>query len=115
MISDAVPLWRCMAVIEVGDHIDHLDELIREDGLHYRLTPCASSPKGFLWYELHVDSSGSEHRAARTAWAILWAIKRLAADGVVTDLRIVTGAEWLHVPPSALPRMDLHLSGAAYC
>lgn len=99
-------LWRCMAVVEVADHLPDLDDFLHEDGLHYRLEPSTASPKGYRWYELHVDSAGSEHRAARTAWAVLGSLKRLADEDQLEDFRIVSGAEWLNLPTAEPPHRD---------
>lgn len=106
MMIPTPALWRCMAVVEVCDQVKGLDDLIREESLNYRWEVAANSPKGFVWYELHVDSGGSEHRAARTAWAILWSLKRLSEEGGLPDFRIVSGGEWLNIPPSELQQPD---------
>lgn len=87
-----------MAVVEIGDEVDGLDELIQEDGPLYQWR-AVDSPKGYFWYELHVDSVGTEYRAARTAWAVLSALQRLAEQGKLPDFRIVSGGELLNMPP----------------
>jgi len=98
MNPQATALWRCMAVVEVGDEVGGLDELIQTDDPLYRWK-AVDSPKGFLWYELHVDGNGSESRAARTAWSVLSALQRLAEQDKLPDFRIVSGGEWLNMPP----------------
>ncbi len=87
-----------MAVVEIGDDVDRFDELIQADGPLYHWKPI-DSPKGFVWYELQVDSAGSESGAARTAWSVLSALQRVADQDELPDFRIVSGGEWLSMPP----------------
>lgn len=105
IIQPSAP-WRCMAVVEVGNQVGSLDGLIQDEGLLYRWETAADSPRGFLWYELHVDSGGSEHRAARTAWTILCSLKRQSEQGGLPDFRIVSGGEWLNNPPAEPQQPD---------
>lgn len=98
MTPQTTPTWRCMAVVEIGNEVDGLDELMQADGPLYRWK-AIDSPKGFVWYELQVDSAGSESRAARTAWSVLSALQRLADQDRLPDFRIVSGGEWLNMAP----------------
>lgn len=87
-------------MIEIPAGFKNFTELVREDAMAFRLVESVQSPKGFQWYDLMIDHALGKRRAARTTWALLWALKRLAADGVLRDFRIVRGVEWLDVVPS---------------
>lgn len=93
--SDAAPHWRFMAIVEVDEAHDNLAELAPREGPRFRLAPCERSPKGYVWYELAVDGSHGESTAVRDAHIVLRALERLALDMLRTEMRIVSGSEWL--------------------
>lgn len=99
----ATSLWLCTAMVEIPTGFKGFTQLIREDAMAFRLVKSVQSPRGFQWYDIMVDHAMGKRRAARTTWALLWALKRLATDGVLRDFRIVRGIEWLDIVP---PRCD---------
>jgi len=92
--------WRRVAVIEVGADFDNLDAVLADPSLDFRLQPSAESPSGYAWFDLLVDADKGERRCARTAYAVLTAMQRIANDGDIPDFRIVTGHQWLRLGES---------------
>lgn len=93
----SAPLWRFMAIVEVDAAISNLAGLCPKEGPRFQLTACRQSPRGYAWYELAVDGAAGEQAAIRNAHIVLRALERLAADVLRTDIRIVSGAEWLEL------------------
>jgi hypothetical protein len=89
--------WRRMGVIEVRADFDNLDTVLADPSLDFRLQPSAESPAGYAWFDLLVDSAKGERRCARTAYAVLTAMQRIAGDGDIPDFRIVNGHQWLRL------------------
>lgn len=87
--------WRQVAIVEVADDAMDFAQLVADDTLHFRSQPAANAPTGYHWYEILVDTSGGDRRVARTAWAILTALKRSSETGLLDGFRIVNGQQWL--------------------
>lgn len=87
--------WRHMATVEVGcDEVDFA-QMVRDDTLQFQVEPAGKSPPGYQWFLLFMDLSAGDRRAARTAWAVLTALKRSADAGFITGFRVVEGQQWL--------------------
>jgi len=87
--------WRHMATVEVGcDEIDFA-QMVQDDTLQFQVEPAGKSPHGCQWFLLFMDLSTGDRRAARTAWAVLTALKRSAAAGFISGFRVVEGQQWL--------------------
>jgi hypothetical protein len=91
--------WSPMATIEVGENCEDLAALVADESLDFRLQPAAQSPAGYRWFDLTVDASKGERRCARTAFALLSAMQRIADKGGIPDFRIVRGHHWLQLGP----------------
>jgi hypothetical protein len=89
--------WRLCAVVEVPDSTPDFFQLVRDDALQFRVQRASREPTGYQWYELWVDASNGERRLARTAWAVLTALQRIAHEGRLEGFRIVNGDEWLTI------------------
>jgi len=87
--------WRHMATVEVGRNVANFAQLIHDDALEFRVEPAGESPPGVQWFLLFIDLSAGERRAARTAWAVLTALKRSADAGLIAGFRVVDGQRWL--------------------
>jgi hypothetical protein len=96
-IPSSAPLWRFMAIVEVDAAVSNLAGLCPKEGPRFQLTACRQSPRGYAWYELAVDGAAGEQAAIRNAHIVLCALERLTADVLRTDMRIVSGAEWLEM------------------
>lgn len=95
-----------MATIEVRDPFDDLGRLLADMSLDFRLEPAHESPTGYLWFNLLIDASKGERRCARTAYALLSALQRIAAEGGIPDFRIVAGEQWLQLGDAESTRHD---------
>lgn len=89
--------WRLMAVIEVREDFDNLATVLTDPSLDFRLQASAESPRGYAWFDLLVDADKGERRCARTAYAVLNALQRIADDGDIPEFRIVNGHQWLRI------------------
>lgn len=96
-VPASAPLWRFMAIVEVDAAIGNLAGLCPKEGPRFQLTACRQSPHGYVWYELAVDGTYGEQTAIRNAHIVLSALERLAANVLRTEMRIVSGAEWLEL------------------
>jgi hypothetical protein len=96
--SDA---WRPVALIEVAQETRDIADLLRESALKFRLVRAFAAPPGYHRYELFVDTGDGARRVARTSWAILVALKKAAAEGLLLEFRIVTGGQWLTLGDNA--------------
>jgi hypothetical protein len=110
--------WRHMATVEVGCDVVDFAGLIRDDTLRFQVERAGKSPPGSQWFLLFMDLSGGERRAARTAWAVLTALKGSAAAGFISEFRIVEGQQWLGLgnasedkPACATPTRHLTSAG----
>jgi hypothetical protein len=99
--------WRHMATIEVDCGAVNFAQLIQDDTLQFQIEAAGKSPAGVQWYLLFMDLACGERRAARTAWAVLTALKRSADAGFIARFRVVLGQQWLtlshgvdHVEPA---------------
>jgi hypothetical protein len=89
------PGWCQVAIVEVPDNTAGFPELIRDDALQFQVRLADKSPTGYLWYEIYVDPSFGDRRVARTAWAVLTALKKSSDAGFLEGLRIINGEQWL--------------------
>jgi len=87
--------WRHMATVEVGCGEVDFAQMVQDDTLQFQVEPAGKSPPGYQWFLLFMDLSTGDRRAARTAWAVLTALKRSAAAGFITEFRVVEGQQWL--------------------
>lgn len=87
--------WRHMATVEVDCDVVDFAHLVQDDTLQFQVEIAGKSPPGYRWFLLFMDLSGGERRAARTAWAVLTALKRSAAAGFISGFRVVEGQQWL--------------------
>lgn len=93
--------WRHMATVEVSSDTADFAHLIQDDTLQFQVEPARDSPPGVQWFLLFMDLSTGERRAARTAWAVLTALRHASAAGCLRGFRIISGTQWL-----ALDRAD---------
>ena len=100
--------WRHMATIEVGSDVADFAHLIQDDTLKFQVEPAGKSPPGVQWFLLFMDLSTGERRAARTAWAVLTALRDAAAAGCLDRFRVVSGMQWLSLD-RADPAATLHV------
>lgn len=87
--------WRHMATVEVDCDVADFAHLVQDDTLQFQVEVAGKSPPGYRWFLLFMDLSGGERRAARTAWAVLTALKRSADAGFISGFRVVEGRQWL--------------------
>ena len=106
--------WRRVATVEVGSRVKDLPSLVHDDTLKFRLVEADSPRRTFRRYELVVDSSEGERRCARTAWAVLSAMREAAEHGCIDRYRVIDGNQWLTLCSAAFvePREDTSLAGA---
>jgi hypothetical protein len=93
--------WRRVATVEVGSRVKDLPSLIHDATLKFRLVEADSPQRTFRRYELVVDSSEGERRCARTAWAVLSAMREAAEHGCIDRYRVIDGNQWLTLRPPA--------------
>ncbi|MET0231421.1 MAG: hypothetical protein ABW186_10860 [Rhodanobacteraceae bacterium] len=87
--------WQCVAVVEVASDTIDFEELTADSKLKFRSRHADIAPHGFLWYEILVSATEGRRRTARTAWAILCALRNTADAGFVRGFRVVSGQHWL--------------------
>ena len=87
--------WRQVARLEVIGDAPALLQLIDDESPDYRIEPAHNSPHGFSWFDVRVDFSVGDRRAAHTAYAFLTALQRAADDGLLPGYRLINGQEWL--------------------
>src|SRR6185369_17286284 len=95
-----------MATIEVGSDVADFAHLIQDDTLKFQVEPAGKSPPGVQWFLLFMDLSTGERRAARTAWAVLTALRDASAAGCLDGFRVVSGMHWLSLDQTD-PAADL--------
>jgi hypothetical protein len=98
--------WRRVATVEVGSRVKDLPSLVQDDTLKFRLVEADSPRRTFRRYDLVVDSTEGERRCARTAWAVLSAMREAATHGCIDDYRVIDGDHWLNVHPAVLEEQD---------
>jgi hypothetical protein len=89
--------WRTVATIEVIDEAPVLLDLISDDDRFYRLEKAPSSPQGCTWFDVVVDFSVGDRRAAHTAYLVLSSLRRAADRGYLHSYRLVNGDDWLKI------------------
>src|SRR4029453_14892653 len=67
----------------------------QDDTLQFQVEPADKSPPGVQWFLLFMDLSTGERRAARTAWAVLNALRSAWDAGCLDGFRVVSGRQWL--------------------
>jgi len=106
--------WHCVATVEVSSRVRDLPSLVQDDSLKFRLVEADSPRRHFRRYDLVVDSSEGERRCARTAWAVLSAMREAASHGCIDQYRVIDGNQWLAIsaPPPASNDADLSTTNA---
>ena len=106
--------WRRMATVEVGLRGKDLPAVVRDCAMKFRLVEAASPRRQFRVYDLIVDSTEGERRCARTAWAVLSAMRNAATRGCIDQFRVVEGTQWLCMfeTPGPAPVNDSQIAGA---
>jgi len=87
--------WRRVATIEVGPRVNDLQTLVQNDSLRFQLVEANSPRRSFKRFDLVVDSTEGERRCARTAWAVLSAMREAATHGCIDQFRVIEGDHWL--------------------
>ena len=106
--------WHRVATVEVGSQVKDLPSLVQDDTLKFRLVEANSPQRHFRRYDLIVDSTQGERRCARTAWAVLSAMREAATHGCIDQYRVIDGSQWLSLRPVELEEQheDNSLAGA---
>jgi hypothetical protein len=89
------PSWRHVATIEIGDSIPDFHALLDDSAIRFRVESAQQSPEGFRWFDFYVDADAGSRAGARTAWALLWRLKRLNESGQLKEFRIIHGQNYL--------------------
>ena len=103
MSLDSQGAWRRVATVEVDASVDDLPKLLRDDRFAFRLHAAPRSPSGYQWFELLIDATKGERRAALAAYTILKAMETAAIAGTLAGFRIVHGRQWLDLVTSDHP------------
>ena len=107
--------WRRVATVEVGPRVKDLPTLVQDDTLRFQLVEAESPRRSFRRYDLLVDSTEGERRCARTAWAVLSAMREAATHGCIDQFRVIEGNHWLSLfeTPSSAVASDSHITEMA--
>jgi hypothetical protein len=107
--------WRRMATIEVSSRVKHLPALVHDETLKFRLVEADSPRRCFRRYDLVIDSTEGERRGARTAWAVLSAMRVAATHGCIDRYRVIEGSHWLSLfeAPHVTPAGDSQVAETA--
>ena len=107
--------WRRVATIEVGPRVKDLQTLVQNDSLRFQLVEANSPRRTFKRFDLVVDSTEGERRCARTAWAVLSAMREAATHGCIDHFRVIEGDRWLSEfeTPTSATASDSHMAVAA--
>jgi len=81
----------------MGQNAIHLEDLVDDPAIVFRCKKSEQSPEDAQWLELFVDDSLGTHRLVRIVCSLLRSLQRLAANGVLPDLRVISGEHWLQV------------------
>jgi hypothetical protein len=87
--------WRRVATVEVSSRVRDLPALVQDDTMNFRLVEAESPRRQFRRYDLVVESTAGERRCARTAWAVLSAMREAATHGCIDQFRVIEGNRWL--------------------
>jgi hypothetical protein len=93
--------WHRVATVEVSWRVKNLPSLVHDETLKFRLIEADSPQRRFRRYELVGDSTFGERRCARTAWAVLSAMREAATHGCIEQYRVIEGNQWLAVGAAA--------------
>ncbi|HKP66920.1 MAG TPA: hypothetical protein VJX31_09865 [Casimicrobiaceae bacterium] len=91
--------WRTMATIEVDRIAGALDDVLEDISFDSRLEPSPSPHPDVLRFDLIVNASRGDDRAAAAAFALLSALEAIAENGSLPGFRIVAGEHWLREEP----------------
>ena len=83
--------WRRVATVEVSSRVRNLPTLLQDDSIKFRLVETGSPERRVRRYDVLVDSMEGECRHARTAWAVLSALRETARHGGINQYRVVEG------------------------
>ncbi len=89
--------WPHVATIELGQNAVRLEDMVDDPSIVFRTERSAQSPEDAQWLEIYVDDSLGTRRLVRIVCSLLRGLQRLAANGVLPDLRIISGEHWLEV------------------
>jgi len=95
LFYDSERQWRHMATVEIVGDVPDFVRLVQDDTLKFQVVPAGKSPPGFQWFLLFMDFSTGYRRAARTAWAVLTALRKSSDAGWLSGFRVISGAQWL--------------------
>jgi len=98
--------WHTMATIEVDRSCGALDDVLEDISFDSRLKPVASPNAETLRFDLVVNASRGEDRAAMAAFALLSALEAIAENGGLPGFHIVEGEHWLRDPQHALAECE---------
>jgi hypothetical protein len=101
-----------MATIEVDRSCGALDDVLEDISFDSRLKPVPSPNGDTLRFDLVVNASRGEDRAAMAAFALLAALEAIAENGGLPGFQIVAGEHWLREPQHALSECERR--GRAY-
>jgi len=93
--------WRHMATVEIARDVADFAQLIEDDTLKFQVEAAGAAPDGAQRFFLCMDVAGGERRAARTAWAVLTALRRSADAGFIDGFRVTWGEHWLTLGDAA--------------
>jgi hypothetical protein len=85
-----------MATIEVDRSCGALDDVLEDISFDSRLESAPSPSPETLRFDLVVNASRGDDRAAMAAFALLSALEAIAENGSLPGFRIVAGGHWLH-------------------
>jgi hypothetical protein len=107
--------WRRVATVEVSSRVKDLPDVVRDSAMKFRLVEADSPRRRFRLYDLIVDSTEGERRCARTAWAVLSAMRHAATEGCIDQFRVVEGKHWLCMfeTPGPASMSDSQIAGRA--
>ena len=102
-----------MATIEVDRSCGALDDVLEDISFDSRLEPSPSRDPDTLRFDLVVNASRGDDRAAAAAFALLSALEAIADNGSLPGFRIVAGEHWLSAAPGRVHRVGLGPSSFA--
>lgn len=107
--------WRRVATVEVSSRVNDLPALVQDDTLKFRLVEADSPRRRFRRYDVIVDSTEGNRRCARTAWAVLSAMREAASHGCIDHYRVIEGNHWLSLfeGPPPTRAQDSHIAEMA--
>lgn len=98
--------WHTMATIEVDRTCGDLDDVLEDISFDSRLKPVPSPNADTLRFDLVVNASRGETRAAIAAFGLLSALEAIAENGGLPGFHIVSGEHWLRDPQRELSECE---------